>query len=105
MSEQAFKNIDDILRKEAGCTEQTSWLRDNSKKSFLGTPISVLAGQGSAHPAGDNRKGKTAIVENGVPGEKGIPEGNDVAGDSGVPGWHSRGDLPHFDNAEATQHV
>ena len=32
MFEQAFKNIDDILRKEAGCTteldytEQTSWL-------------------------------------------------------------------------------
>jgi type I restriction enzyme M protein len=32
MSEQAFKNIDDVLRKEAGCTteldytEQTSWL-------------------------------------------------------------------------------
>jgi len=32
MFEQAFKNIDDVLRKEAGCsseldyTEQTSWL-------------------------------------------------------------------------------
>ena len=32
MSKQAFKNIDDVLRKEAGCaseldyTEQTSWL-------------------------------------------------------------------------------
>jgi type I restriction enzyme M protein len=32
MSEQAFRNIDDVLRKEAGCTtefdytEQTSWL-------------------------------------------------------------------------------
>jgi type I restriction enzyme M protein len=32
MFEQAFRNIDDILRKEAGCTteldhtEQTSWL-------------------------------------------------------------------------------
>jgi type I restriction enzyme M protein len=32
MFEQAFKNVDDVLRKEAGCTaeldytEQTSWL-------------------------------------------------------------------------------
>jgi type I restriction enzyme M protein len=40
MFEQAFKNIDDLLRKEAGCTtefdytEQTSWLLF-LKKSLL----------------------------------------------------------------------
>lgn len=36
---------------------------------------------------------KNAIMENGVPRE------------NGVPGWHSRGYLPHFEGAEATQHV
>ena len=44
MFEQAFRNIDDVLRKEAGCTteldytEQTSWLlflKYLEKKSLL----------------------------------------------------------------------
>src|SRR5258708_22672969 len=37
---------------------------------------------------------KDANLEIGVPGER-----------NGVPGWHSRGYLPHFENSEAIQHV
>ena len=36
---------------------------------------------------------KNAIMENGVPWR------------NAAPGWHSRGYLPHFESAEATQHV
>jgi hypothetical protein len=42
MFEQAFKNIDDVLRKEAGCTteldytEQTSWLLYETKIKNMG---------------------------------------------------------------------
>jgi len=67
MFEQVFKNIDDVLRKEAGCTteldytEQTSWLlflkylealeherameADSSAKSTLSSSTSPTAGK------------------------------------------------------------
>lgn len=50
--EQAFKNIDDVLRKEAGCTteldytEQTSWLlflKYSSMSESTGGRVSKLA--------------------------------------------------------------
>jgi hypothetical protein len=44
MFEQAFRNIDDVLRKEAGCTteldytEQTSWLLPVKKDCYRRRP-------------------------------------------------------------------
>ena len=68
MFEQAFKNIDDVLRKEAGCTteldytEQTSWLlflkyldgleQDRADRSRAGGE-EVRAAPGKAVPLGD----------------------------------------------------
>jgi REP element-mobilizing transposase RayT len=51
--------------------------------------------------------GEDAIQENGDPGEGGAgKDANREIGVPGVPGgWHSRGYLPHFESAGATQHV
>ncbi len=45
-----------------------------------------------------------ASRETGVPGEEASRE-TGVPGAGDLPGWHSRGYLPHFDDVEATQHV
>ena len=48
-----------------------------------------------------------AILRNGVPctADRGGGALVDANTEIGVPGWHSRGYLPHFESPEATQHV
>jgi REP element-mobilizing transposase RayT len=45
-----------------------------------------------------------ATRESGVPREEATRE-TGVPGGGNLPGWHSRGYLPHFDDVETTQHV
>jgi REP element-mobilizing transposase RayT len=165
MFEQAFKNIDDILRKDAGCaseldyTEQTSWLlflkyldalkNDKVTESVLGggkyahrspkaimdeisaldaesaevlgnirrlspgnanqkpgnanLPIGDLNEERASQETGVSGVEKTADQEIGVPGVE--KTANREIGVSGLNEWRSRGYLPHYDNAAATQHV
>ena len=76
MFEQAFKNIDDVLRKEAGCTteldytEQTSWLlflkyldgleQDKALETQLeGKKYTFILDRPTAGKAGPRPKAKT----------------------------------------------
>ena len=84
MFEQAFKNIDDILSKEAGCTTELNYTEQTSWLLFL-KYLAGLFGQfirGIFH-------GSRRTFRESVPGG----------------GWHNRGYLPHFDGAETVQHV
>ncbi len=51
---------------------------------------------------GNSGERKGANREIGVRGAK---EEKDAILENGVPGWHSRGYLPHFENSETIQHV
>jgi len=69
MFEQTFKNIDDILHKDAGCSseldyvEQTSWILflkylDDFEKDRE-RPMRVLSARSTAGKCGQRQKGKT----------------------------------------------
>jgi|GEM_PF-1343548 len=93
MFEQAFKNIDDIL----AAVPEITMCDDTPPPGNANLPIGGMSeAPRTALPRGDDGAVTEAIQENGVPGVPGVP-GNAV--------WHSRGYLPHFDNAEAIQHV
>lgn len=79
MFEQAFKNIDDVLWKEAGCTteldytEQTSWLlflkyldgleQDRADEAALsGSPTLAFSMRRIAGKAGPRRRARTASL-------------------------------------------
>ena len=77
MFEQTFKNIDDVLWKEAGCTteldytEQTSWMlflkylddleaKREHEAELTGSPMRQSSTRRIAGPSGPRRRSRTA---------------------------------------------
>jgi REP element-mobilizing transposase RayT len=97
MFEQAFKNIDDILRVDNSNHPGNANLRIGARRN---ANLRIGEQRNANLRIGERRNAPTptpnpnsAIMENGVPGK------------NPARGWHSRGYLPHFDSPEVIQHV
>src|ERR1700716_4047244 len=61
MFEQAFKNIDDVLRKEAGCTTELDYIEQTSWILFLKYLDALERDRATARPRPNSAPGNTRL--------------------------------------------